>query len=200
MAPSNLSNIEYSEKIISEIAGDDLTPIGFMGSDLRDNIKFFINDRHLDVKKDIHQIQEALGKNLIILRKTGGVCIRTSLTPCARDTQTNEVMCANSPCPNFFQFYYMADLSYLDFQTLQKTYAENLSNGRTRAAQKALQKIKDLLRRRLTPELDELDREIARKGKEHVIIRNPSLSTIIDHETEIREEIALWMEKRSDRF
>jgi hypothetical protein len=30
MAPSNLSNIEYSEKIISEIAGDDLTPIGFM--------------------------------------------------------------------------------------------------------------------------------------------------------------------------
>ena len=136
MAPSDLANIEYSEKIISEIAGDDLTPIGFMGSDLRDNIKFFINDRHLDVKKDIHQIQEALGKNLIILRKTGGVCILTSLTPCARDAQTNEDMCAYYPCPNFFQFYYMADLSYLDFQTLQKTYAENLSNGRTRAAQK----------------------------------------------------------------
>lgn len=200
MAPSDLANIEYSEKIISEIAGDDLTPIGFMGSDLRDNIKFFINDRHLDVKKDIHQIQEALGKNLIILRKTGGVCIRTSLTPCARDAQTNEDMCAYYPCPNFFQFYYMADLSYLDFQTLQKTYAENLSNGRTRAAQKELQKIKDLLRSKLEPELDELDREIACKGKDHVIIRNPSLSTIIDNETEIREEIALWIKKRSDRF
>ena len=200
MAPSDLANIEYSEKIISEIAGDDLTPIGFMGSDLRDNIKFFINDRHLDVKKDIHQIQEALGKNLIILRKTGGVCIRTSLTPCARDAQTNEDMCAYYPCPNFFQFYYMADLSYLDFQTLQKTYAENLSNGRTRAAQKELQKIKDLLRSKLEPELDELDREIACKGKDHVIIRNPSLSTIIDNETEIREEIDLWIKKRSDRF
>ena len=200
MAPSDLANIEYSEKIISEIAGDDLTPIGFMGSDLRDNIKFFINDRHLDVKKDIHQIQEALGKNLIILRKTGGVCIRTSLTPCARDAQTNEDMCAYYPCPNFFQFYYMADLSYLDFQTLQKTYAENLSNGRTRSAQKELQKIKDLLRSKLEPELDELDREIACKGQDHVIIRNPSLSTIIDNETEIREEIALWIKKRSDRF
>ncbi|MGO5313459.1 hypothetical protein ACTQ1O_03495 [Bilifractor sp. LCP21S3_A7] len=200
MAPSDLANIEYSEKIISEIAGDDLTPIGFMGSDLRDNIKLFINDRHLDVKKDIHQIQEALGKNLIIRRKTGGVCIRTSLTPCTRDAQTNEDMCAHNPCSNFFQFYYMADLSYLDFQTLQKTYAENLSNGRTRAAQKELQKIKDLLRSKLEPELDELDREIACKGKDHVIIRNPSLSTIIDNETEIREEIALWIKKRSDRF
>lgn len=184
-----------SEKIIREIAVDDLTPIGVMGSDLQENIKIFIKNRHLDVKKDIHQIQEALGKNLIIRQKAGGVCIRTSLTPCARDAQTDEDMCAYSPCPNFFQFYYMADLSYMDFQTLQKTYAENLSNGRTRAAQKELQKIKDLLRRRLTPELDELDREIARKGKDHVIIRNPSLRIIIDNESAIREEIALWMEK-----
>lgn len=185
-------NIAFSEKIIREIAVDDLTPIGVMGSDLSDNIKLFINDRHLDVKKDIHQIQEALGKNLIIREKTEGVCIRTSLTPCDSDAQTND-MC--NLCPNFFQFYYMADLSYMDFQTLQKTYAENLSNGRTRAAQKELQKIKDLLRRRLTPELDELDREIARKGKDHVIIRNPSLRIIIDNESAIREEIALWMEK-----
>ena len=61
--------------------------------------------------------------------------------------------------------------------------------------QKELQKIKDLLRKKLIPELDELDREISIKGRDHILIRNPSLSTIIDNEPNIREEIELWMQK-----
>ena len=89
----------------------------------------------------------------------------------------------------------MADISYLDFQTLQSTYNENHSAGHTKAAQKELQKIKDLLRRKLIPELDELDREISLNGRDHILIRNPSLSTIIDNEPSIREEIELWMQK-----
>ena len=78
-------NIAYSEKVIREIAGDDLTPIGLMGSDLRENIKLFISERKLNVKTDTSQIMEALGNKLVIRGKTGGVCIKTSLMPCARD-------------------------------------------------------------------------------------------------------------------
>lgn len=188
-------NIAYSEKVIREIAGDDLTPIGLMGSDLRENIKLFISERKLNVKTDTSQIMEALGNKLVIRGKTGGVCIKTSLMPCARDSRTNEILCAYNLCPNLFHFYYMADISYLDFQTLQSTYNENHSAGHTKAAQKELQKIKDLLRRKLIPELDELDREISLNGRDHILIRNPSLSTIIDNEPSIREEIELWMQK-----
>lgn len=186
-------NVAYSEKIISEIAGDDLTPIGLMGSDLQDNIKLFIKNRHLDIKKDIHQIVDTLENKLIIRRKSGGVCIRTLLMPCVKDNKTNEVLCAHNFCPNLFQFYYMADLSYLEFKTLQEIYAEHLSTGHTRAAQKDLEKIRDLLRRKLVPELTELDREIKRKGNDSVINRNPSLSTLIYHESAIKKEISLWI-------
>ncbi len=188
-------NIAYSEKVIREIAGDDLTPIGLMGSELRENIKLFISERNLNVKTDIAQILEAFGNKLVIRGKTGGVCIKTSLMPCAKDAWTNEVLCAYNLCPNLFHFYYMADLSYIDFKTMQSTYEENLSAGHTKAAQKELKKIKDLLCRKLTPELDELDREITLKGRDHILIRNPSLSTIIDNESYIRKEIELWMQK-----
>ena len=188
-------NIAYSEKVIREIAGDDLTPIGLMGSDLRENIKLFISERKLNVKTDTSQIMEALGNKLVIRGKTGGVCIKTSLMPCARDSRTNEILCAYNLCPNLFHFYYMADISYLDFQALQSTYQENRSAGHTKAAQKEQQKIKDLLRKELIPELDELDREISLNGRDHILIRNPSLSAIIDNEPSIREEIELWMQK-----
>ena len=188
-------NIAYSEKVIMDIAGDDLTPIGLMGSDLRENIKLFISERKLDVRTDIHEIMKALDNKLVIRGKTGGVCIKTSLMPCAKDARTNEIMCAYNLCPNLFHFYYMADISYLDFKALQATYEENLSAGHTKAAQKELQKIKDLLRRKLIPELDELSREIGLKGKDHIIIRNPSLSVVIDNIAGIREEIESWMQK-----
>ena len=180
-------NIAYTEKIIREIAGDDLTPIGLMGSDLRDSIKIFIQDKNLDVRKDIHEIVSALGDKLIIRGKTGGVCIKTSLMPCSRDARTNEVTCAYNVCPNLFHFYYMADISYLDFRTLQETYEACLASGHTRAAQKELQKIKDLLRRKLIPELDELNREIERKGIQAITLRYPSLGDVIRNQPEIRK-------------
>jgi hypothetical protein len=188
-------NIAYSEKVIREIAGDDLTPIGLMGNDLRENIKLFISERNLNVKTDISRVMESLGNKIVIRGKAGGVCIKTSLMPCSKDARTNEILCAYNLCPNLFHFYYMADISYLDFRTLQSTYEKNLSAGHTKAAQKELRKIKELLRRKLTPELDELDRELVRKGQDHILIQYPSLSVIIDNESDIREEIELWMQK-----
>lgn len=188
-------NIAYSEKIIKDIAGENLTPIGLMGGELRENLKLFIEGRNLNVNTDIHAIAEALGSKLIIRGKAGGVCIKTSLMPCVKDARTNKIMCAYNLCPNLFYFYYMADMSYLDFQTLQATYQENASNGHTRAAQKELNKMKNLLRRKLSPELDELEHELSEKGKDYILIRNPSLSIIIDNLADIRKEIELWMAK-----
>lgn len=182
-------NILYSEKIIKEIAGDDLIPIGLMGSDLHENIKLFINVRKLDVKTDIHGIMDALINKLIIRSIPGGACIKTLLMPCALEAKTDEITFSCGLCPNFFHFYYMADVSYLDFITLQTLYEEDLSAEHMKAAQKELQKIKELLNRKLTPELDELEHEIALKGKEYIIIRNPSLIPIIDNLSNIREEI-----------
>jgi len=76
---------------------------------------------------------------------------------------------------------------------MQDTYDANLKNGQTKAAQKEKIKIRDLLRRRLIPELDELDREISRKGKDTIIKQYPSLRDIIEGISGIREEVSSWM-------
>ena len=191
-------NIKYSEQVIKEITEEDLTPLGgsLIGEDIKNNIQKFINDNNFNVNTDIDSIMKELGDKVIIRGKTGGVCIKTSLMPCAKDARTNEMMCAYNLCPNLFHFYYMIDVSYLNFKTLQDTYETMKNNNNIKAAQKELNKLKDLLRRRLIPELDELEKELDRKGFETIINQHPSLVEIIENKDNIREEIELWMNKK----
>lgn len=70
-----------------------------------------------------------------------------------------------------------------------------LSNGETRAAQKELNKLKDHLRRRLIPELEELEKEISRKGIDTIIEDHPSLENIIMGIESIKDEVSVCMNK-----
>jgi len=190
-------NIQYSEKIIREIAGDDITPLGgTIGEDIRKGIKKFIKENNFNVETDVKKIIEALGDKIIIRGKTGGVCIKTSLMSCSKDARTNEMMCAYNLCPNLFHFFYMIDISYVNFKTLQDTYSSNKENGKTRASQKELNKIKDLCRRRLIPELEELKKEISKKGEKKLLEQFPNLDKIVRNRSKIQEEISIWMRKK----
>lgn len=190
-------NIAYSEKVIKEIVEENITPLGgnFIGEDIRKNIQKFIKDNNFNIKTDINEIMKELGDKVIIRGKSGGVCIKTSLMPCSKDARTNEMMCAYNICPNLFHFYYMIDVSYLNFKTLQETYQTMESNGNAKAAQKELNKLKDLLRRRLIPELDELEKELEQKGFNLILEQHPSLLNFIENKDDIRKEINLWMKK-----
>lgn len=190
-------NINYSEQVIREIVEEDITPLGgnLIGDDIKTNIQKFIKDNGFNVKTDIDTIMKELGNKVIIRGKTGGVCIKTSLMPCSKDARTNEMMCAYNLCPNLFHFYYMIDVSYLNFKTLQETYSAMKTNGNIKAAQKELNKLKDLCRRRLLPELDELEKELNKKGLEVVLDQHPSIIEVIENKDDIRKEITLWMSK-----
>jgi hypothetical protein len=190
-------NIQYSEKVIREIAGEDVTPLGGnrLGKDIKENIKKFITDNGFNVQADMEAIIKALGDKVVIRAKTGGVCIKTSLMPCAKDARTNEMMCAYNLCPNLFHFYYMVDISYMNFRTLIDTYYAMKDSGKTKAAQKELSKMRDLINRRLIPELDELDKEIATHGFDVILDRHPSLLDIMTDREEIRKEIESWRMK-----
>lgn len=191
-------NINYSEQVIREIVEEDITPLGgnLIGDDIRQNIQKFIKVNGFNVKTDIDAIMKELGSKVIIRGKTGGVCIKTSLMPCSKDARTNEMMCAYNLCPNLFHFYYMIDVTYLNFKTLQETYTSMKSNGNVKAAQKELNKLKDLARRRLIPELDELEKELNKKGFDTVVDLHPSIIEIIENKDDIRKEIDLWMNKK----
>jgi hypothetical protein len=184
-------------KVIQELHDKHLTPLGGDGSgkEIAASINKFIDDNHFNVSSDIQSIADAVEDRVIIRAKTGGVCIKTSLMPCSRDARSDEIMCAYSLCPNLFHFYYMIDISYENFKTMQKTCAVNNQRGHRKEAQKELYKIKALIRRRLIPELDELDKELSSKGRDGIIADYPSLVNIIDNEEIIKEEIRIWQKK-----
>ena len=187
-------------KVIRDIHDKHLTPLGGdgKGPEIARRINQFIDENHFNVSTDIDEIAKTVEDRVIIRAKTGGVCIKTSLMPCSRDTRSNEVMCAFSLCPNLFHFYYMVDVSYNHFSTLRETVRVNQERGLIRAAQKELNKAQSLLRRRLIPELDEMDKEIERQGAAAIIEEYPSLEPIIIHEQDIRKEIGEWTTKRLD--
>ena len=76
---------------------------------------------------------------------------------------------------------------------MQDSFSANMKNGNKRAAEKEMNKIRDLLRRRLIPELDELEKELSRNGKNTIIERYPDLRDIIEGMSGIRKEIQKWM-------
>ena len=188
-------DIAYAEKAIREIAGkEDLRLLGGSSPDvLKENIKQFIAEKHIDVMADTKAVVDAFGDKLIIRGKRGGMCIKTSIMPCAKDRRTNALYCSYNLCPNLFHFFYMADASYADFKTLQKTYKAALEHGHTREAEKELYKLRDLCGKTLTPELDELQHEIDRKGMKHIIEHYPGLLPIVEDMDNIREEVRTWM-------
>lgn len=190
-------DLAYSEKFIKEVAGDGVTPLGGdgKGTEIQKSICDFISKNHFNIHKDIDAIIKALGDRVIVRGKMGGVCIKTSLMPCARDTRTNNFMCAYNYCPNLFHMYYMADISLSNFRHLQETYSALEKNGNTMAAQKEFYKLRDILHRRLLPELDALDNEIKNKGAAYVIEKYPNMLEIIHNEDNIRREAAKWMNK-----
>ena len=55
--------------------------------------------------------------------------------------------------------------------------------------------MRDLINRRLIPELDELDKEIATHGFDVILDRHPSLLDIMTDREEIRKEIESWRMK-----
>ena len=188
-------DIAYAEKAIREIAGkEDLRLLGGSSpDDLKENIKRFITEKHIDVMTDTKAVVDAFGDKLIIRGKRGGMCIKTSIMPCAKDRRTNALYCSYNLCPNLFHFFYMADASYADFKTLQETYMSAQEHGHTREAEKELYKLHDLCGKTLIPELDELQHEIDRKGVKHIIEHYPSLLPIVEDMDSIREEVRTWM-------
>lgn len=186
-------NADYANNIIRKIVNKDMTPLGSMGDELKRNLKEFVAKGKYNVETDTEQIMNDLGEKMVIREKGGGYCcIKTSIIPCKHDARTNEMMCAAGLCPNIYHFYDNIDVTYMTFKGLQDSYEANLKNGFEKAAQKELNKMKDFIRRRLKPEVDELEKAVSKVGIKKFCEENADLSAIVQNIEEIRREMAVW--------
>lgn len=186
-------NAKYAERIVKKIAGDDMTPLGSMGAELKQNLQQFIKEGKYNVKSDTSKILNDLGENLVIREKGPGLCcIKTTIIPCKYDARTDKMLCAFGTCPNIFHFFDMINVSYMQFHELQNSYHQNKDNGFKRAAEKELNKLKSFCKGRLTPELDELDRVVKTKGLSAFVKQYPDLQYYATNIDNIRKEIQLW--------
>lgn len=186
-------NAKYAERIVKKIAGDDMTPLGSMGAELKQNLQQFIEEGKYNVKSDTSKILNDLGENLVIREKGPGLCcIKTTIIPCKYDARTDKMLCAFGTCPNIFHFFDMINVSYMQFHELQNSYQQNKDNGFKRAAEKELNKLKSFCKGRLTPELDELERVVKNKGLSAFVKQYPDLQYYATNIDNIRKEIQLW--------
>jgi len=186
-------NAEFAERMVKKIAGDDMTPLGKMGEDIKENLKKFIEEGHYNVKTDTSKILNDLGEKLVIREKGPGLCcIKTSIIPCKYDARTDKMLCAFGMCPNIFHFYDMINVTYMQFQELQNSYQQNKDNGFQRAAEKELNKLKSFCKGRLIPELDELEKVVNKTGLDEFIKKHPDLQYYAKNINNIRKEIQIW--------
>lgn len=186
-------NAKYAERIVKKIAGDDMTPLGSMGAELKQNLQQFIKEGKYNVKSETSKILNDLGENLVIREKGPGLCcIKTTIIPCKYDARTDKMLCAFGTCPNIFHFFDMINVSYMQFHELQNSYQQNKDNGFKRAAEKELNKLKSFCKGRLTPELDELERVVKIKGLSAFVKQYPDLQYYATNIDSIRKEIQLW--------
>lgn len=199
--PSDKSGEEanYEERILYEMIKEDAVPLGHLGEELRERALDWLEENKVTVNSDIKEISESIGDKILIVSKLGGVCtcIRNSFFTCAEDLSTDDLLCAYGDCKNIYTFYFNADLTYLDFVTAVESYQNLVKKGHERYAQKELVKVKDICRRRLQPQMESLNSMISKKGEEYILKRFPSLADVIAKKDQIKQEIDIWMNKKS---
>lgn len=189
-------NAEMAETFIKNVIVDDMTPIGLHSEELKANLMDFIERQHLNVYTDMDKIMKVLDNEVAIRAKTGGFCYKASFLSCPEDPHTKNLLCAFNRCPNVYSFFYMADISYIKFKAHTEAYYANLQRGLRNAARKELTNSMDILARNLEPQLFQLEKELGKHGPEGICERYPQLKHIVEHLTEIKQEIRIWKTKQ----
>lgn len=186
-------DIDFSKKVIEDIVTGNTTLLGPSANEFSDTLKKFLSDNNYSTATDVQEIVANLSKTIPIRNKTGGVCIKSSpLRECSKDALTNELYCAYGVCPNIFHFFYMAELSYRQGKELITTINLNMERGHKKQAQKEINMLATIVNQKLIPELDDLKKEIDKKGIETILYQYPDLSDIIENFKTIYGEVLQW--------
>ncbi|MFL0246572.1 tyrosine-type recombinase/integrase [Candidatus Clostridium stratigraminis] len=186
-------DIAFSKKVIKDVITGNVNLLGPNASEFSEKLKAFLREDKYKVAKDIDEVVEDLLKTIPVRNKTGGVCIKSSpLRECSKDSMTNELFCAYGVCPNIFHFFYMIEVSYRQGKELVETITSNAKRGHKKQVQKELNMLKTIINQKIIPELDELKKEINKRGAQSILTDYPDLAEIIENFEEIYKEVEMW--------
>lgn len=187
--------LKTAKTFLKNIIANNYEPLGVNGSAIKKDIKTILSRTKYDIYKDIEEMAAIIGKRYIIRAKLVGVCVKLAPTTCATDDVSDKMLCAYGYCKNILHFFYMLDLSYAGFKSLTKSYKANMDGNHINAAQHELKRIKDQIKMRLEPELEQLENEMAVKGEAYILKEHPQLKEIIKNREAIYKEIKQWKNK-----
>ena len=203
-------DMEYALSVLKNIVTGHEKVLGdFKG--LSEKIQEYIASNNLNIETDLDTICEHLALKIPIRRKTGGVCIKSSmLRECGHDAATNDFYCAYGVCPNIFHFYYMIDITYHQCKEIERDieanriretafYAERGNSlSKTEKSlypvqiQKNLNMLGAITTKRLIPELEELRNMLSKHGASQICEEHPNLKDIIGDIDAIEKEASTW--------
>lgn len=188
-------NINFSEATLKTYLTGKAKILGPSGNNLMERIDEWIKDQKLSVGKDLNEIVDRLLKIIPIRAKHGGMCIKgAKLTnACSVDIMTDEFYCACGICPNICHFFFHIDVTYSDFLASVKIYNYNLLNGFKRQSEKEKSKISFLIKNRLVPEIEDLEKVLSLKGEAYVLEKHPNISDVVKHLSDIKKEVQKWI-------
>ncbi|WPC42391.1 tyrosine-type recombinase/integrase [Clostridium sp. JS66] len=187
-------DITFSKKVLKDIVSGDVTLLGSNANEFSERLKEFLKVNKYNIATNIEEIVETLSKTIPIRNKTGGVCIKSSpLRECSKDAMTNELYCAYGVCPNIFHFFYMSEVSYRQGKELLKTITINIERGHRKQVQKELNMLKMITTQKIIPELNELEKELLKKGAQRILLEYPDLVEIVENFDSIYKEVKSWI-------
>lgn len=194
----SLEYIEFAENVFKTMLVENVSPIGVLGDQIRENINDFLKKKEFNLATDWDSIMDIIGDKVSIRAKMGGFCFKTSLVPCAQEKGTDTLLCAYNLCPNVYSFYYNVDHTYFEFRTHVEAFEQNCMKGLIHAAQKELVDIHGLIARSLKPQIKQLEEELKKMGFKSMAEEHPNVIDIVKDLSNIKKQIEEWASKKID--
>lgn len=188
---------EYSTVVYDCVLNDGSKLLGPRAKEFTEQVSAFIESDSANVALSNEEVAKLAAKAFPLRRKLGGVCVACGqFKPCPESHATDELLCMFRLCPNHCHLYFTAAETYDCVCDAAEIIKINEERGHTRAVENEVRKLQNVIRGSLMPELEELERELERQGRDTIVARFPALAEVADNLASIKEEAEQWLSRQ----
>lgn len=188
---------EYSAVVYDCVLNGGSKLLGPRAREFTEQVSAFIESNSANVVPSNEEVAKLAARAFPLRRKLGGVCVACGqFRPCPESQPTDELLCVFRLCPNHCHLYFTAAETYDCVRDAAEIVRINEERGHARAVENEVRKLQNVIRGSLMPELEELERELERQGRDAIIKRFPALAEVADNLASIKEEAEQWLSRQ----